>query len=74
MLGKNKAYRSVEPVVISSVVKSPLNSVNEAGHESFVFIVEHLDGDEVAPLGNTISCSSDGSGNVGSVAVSVPVC
>ena len=56
-----------------SIVNRPLNARNDAGSGARTVSIEHLDGDEVAPLGNTIRCPSNDSGNVGSVAVLVRV-
>ena len=54
--------------MILGVGHSPLNAQNDAGSGPRAVVTENLDGDEVALFGYTIPCSSDGSGNVGSVA------
>ena len=55
------------------VVHSPLDASNDARRASFTVVAEHLDGNEVTPLGHTILCAPDGSSNVSSVAVFVRV-
>ena len=71
--GKRKAHRSTKQAGGPSIVNRPLNAQNGAGSVARTVSIEHLDGDEVALLGNTICCSPNDSGNVGSVAVFVRV-
>ena len=65
---QGEAHRFRKPAVIPGIRHSPLNALDDAGSGPRAGIAEHLDGDEVALFGNTILCSPDGSGNVGSVA------
>ena len=68
-----EAHRFLNPAIVLGVTNSPLNAQDDAGDAPSAVGAEHLDSDEVALLGHTILCSSDGSGNMGSVAVFVRV-
>ena len=70
---KGEAHGFTEPLAFLGVLKRPVEASNDAGSASGAVVTEHLDGNEVALLRNTIFCSPDGSGNVGSVAIFVCV-
>ena len=71
--GRRVAHRLLNTAIVLGVTNSPLNAQDDAGDAPSAVGAEHLDSDEVALLGHTILCSSDGSGNMGSVAVFVRV-
>ena len=65
---EKEAHRFFNLAGILSVVNSPLKALNDAGIAAGAIVTEHLDSDEGTLFGNTVLCSSDGPGNVGSVA------